>query len=242
MKVDVVIPTLAASRVRPRLIKVLESASWVNNIIYETSKPLARARIVGASKCTTKWVAMFDDDVEIPLDWFDKVSGAIAPGVVAVSTPDLNADPDFLAVQLIADRLLKLERRDTPFIDNTLFLKSTLEGYDPPHAFYCEDELFYEHVKSKGRWVHTPPVGVRHFYAEKDALFSGASQRVYKFELGTVMIRRALVRFVLPIFAAIFYTRSLRTVYRLWRINIRNAAGWLMGPSLKQKIGTAWRI
>lgn len=241
-KVDVIIPAKDRHNIRLGLAKVLAAAPWVNNIIVETSAPLATARIAGAKRCTTEWVAMFDDDVEIPGDWFEKVSAEITDGdgVVAVSSPDMSAIPDYYCMQLLTDRLIGLKGRDTPFIDNVLFKKSALEGYAPPLAFYCEDEFFYEHVKKKGRWLHTGPIGVVHYYREKDALYGGASQRIYKLEPAYIILRRTLVRFILPIFAALFYTHTPKTICRFWRINVRIIAGWLMGISLKEKIGKSW--
>ncbi|MEM1724002.1 MAG: glycosyltransferase family A protein [Candidatus Jordarchaeales archaeon] len=86
-KVDVLIPTRNPSRVNPRLLEVLASAPWVNNVVFETSRPLSVARKIGAMKCKTEWIAMFDDDVVIPPNWFEVVSKfARQPNVVAVST------------------------------------------------------------------------------------------------------------------------------------------------------------
>jgi len=236
-KVDVVICTKDVHQIRQKLLDILNNAGWVNTIIIETSKPLAIARIRATEKCVTKWIAMFDDDVEIPEDWFDKVSSVITSGILAVSTPDLSLIPDYLAMQLLADKILKLSERDTPFIDNVLFRKDALEGYSPASAFYCEDEFFYEHVKTKGKWIHLAPIGVRHFYIEKDALYSGASQRIYKFEPIYVLLRRTLVRFFLAPFLTVFYTHTVRTVWRWWRINVRIMAGWLIAYSIREKIG-----
>jgi glycosyltransferase involved in cell wall biosynthesis len=237
MKVDVVICTLDPKQVRPKLMNVLEHAEWVNSIILETSKPLGPARLIAINKCTTEFVAMFDDDVEIPESWFDKVYALFDDSVVAVSSPDLSDDPTHHAFQLISDRILKLSKRDTPYVDNTLFRKSAWEGYDPPLAFYCEDEILYEFIKTKGKWLHTPPIGVKHYSIEKDPIYHGASYRIYKFEPFLVMMRRELVRFALAVFIALFYTHTWKTVYLLWRANVRIMAGFIMGESLRPKIG-----
>jgi glycosyltransferase involved in cell wall biosynthesis len=237
-KVDVIICVKDPAQIRPKLLNCLNNADWVNNIILETSKPLALARIRATEKCTTEWIAMFDDDVEIPDDWFDRIIARlrirqiagmdlIPEDVVAISTPDMSQIPDYYYMQLLSDRLFKLSKRDTPFIDNCLFRKSALIGYDPPLAFYCEDEFFYEHVKKSGRWLHTDNIGVKHFYREKDAVYSGASQRVYKFESRWNVLRRLLVRTAMGPLVAIFYTHKLSTVKRFWNINYRFIIGWI---------------
>jgi glycosyltransferase involved in cell wall biosynthesis len=240
--IDVIIPTKSEAQIRPALMRVLRSAPWVNDIIIETSAPLATARIAAANKCTTDWVAMFDDDVEIPPDWFEKVSAEVNYGVVAVSSPDMSAIPDYYYMQLLADRLLKLSKRDTPFIDNVLFKKSALEGYDPPLAFYCEDEFFYEHVKKSGRWIHTDPIGVTHYYREKDAAYSGASQRIYKFEPRWNVVRRLLVRTVMGPLVALIYTHKLSTIKRFWGINWRFIIGWIFASRYRVGIAEAKEV
>jgi glycosyltransferase involved in cell wall biosynthesis len=227
-KIDILIPTLNEEKIRPKLMAVLRSAPWVNNIILETSKPLSRARIAGIKKCKTDWIGMFDDDVEIPENWFDVLSTFTQQkDVVAVSSPFFDVNFDYAVMEFLSHRFRNLNKRSTPFICNVLLKKSAVIGYDPPPVFFCEDELFYRHVNKKGRWVHSSIIGVKHFYTEKDSLLSGAAQRILKFEPFYKVLIRVIARFFFAILAPL-YTHSLRTTRHFWKINVRTLTGWIM--------------
>ncbi|MCS7120840.1 MAG: glycosyltransferase [Nitrososphaerota archaeon] len=227
MKVDVLIPTKDPEKIRPRLLQTLKKASWVNNIVLETSKPLSIARAIGARKCSTEWIAMFDDDVEIPENWFEVVSKYIGPGIVAISTPSFDVNNiHMMAYKIVVDKIRPLHTRDTPFIDNTLIRRDILLNYYPPPVFYGEDEILYRFAKKRGRWVHPPPCGVKHFLMVKSNVEEGS----IKWQLGLYPLRRfvrsRLAYFLIPILA-IAYSHTLRTVVFFWRINIKILAGYM---------------
>nr|MDO8083041.1 glycosyltransferase [Candidatus Freyarchaeota archaeon] len=228
-KIDILIPTLDEKKIRPKLMKVLRHASWVNDVIIETSKPLSRARVNGIKKCKTEWIAMFDDDVEIPENWFEKLwILALQKGVVAVSSPYLTINYDYVIMDFISRRFRSLDKRFTPTIGNVLFKRSAMIGYNPPPLFFCEDELFYRYIVKRGKWVHSKFIGAKHFYKEKDSLLSGVAQRILKFEPFYKMLMRVTTRFFTAVLAS-FYTHSLKTIYHFWRINVRILTGWIMG-------------
>lgn len=233
MKFDVVIPTKDPSRVRPALVKVLESDPMVNNIIYETSKPLSTARKIGAMACSTEWIAMFDDDVEIPPWWFQMVSKPTrATDVVAISTVFHDDNIHLFSYEQIANKIKPLHERDTPFICNLLIRRSVFDDYNPPRLFYGEDELLYRHAKKKGRWLHLPYIGVKHFYTKKNIVQAGATMERLGFYPRYRFLRGIASRFALPI-PALAYSRTISTVKFFWQLNVEQIAGALKGVLAK---------
>jgi glycosyltransferase involved in cell wall biosynthesis len=227
MNVDVLIPTKDPNMIRPKLLQTLKSATWVNNIVFETSKPLSTARVIGARKCSTEWIAMFDDDVEIPENWFDVVSKHISADVVAVSTPSIDVNNvHMMAYKMVADIISPLHRRDTPFIDNTLIRREVLLNYNPPPIFYGEDELLYRFAKKKGRWIHPPPCGVKHFLLTKNHVEAASTHWQLGFYPTYRFLRGRLAYFVIPILA-VGYSRTINTVTFFWSTNIKVIAGYL---------------
>ncbi len=236
-KIDVMVPTKDPARVRPRLREVLESAPWVGRIVYETSVPLSTARVEGARKCSTEWIAMFDDDVEIPGGWYGEMSSHIKPGVLAVSSPSIDVNvPHMAAYKRVTDRIKPLETRDTPFIDNTLIRRDALLDYRPPPLFYAEDELLYRHVKARGRWVHPPPCGVRHYLVMKDVVQAAAVAEQLGFYPLYRFIRGRLAYFAIPL-PAMAYSRTWRTVPFFYRWNVQLLAGWLKAKAMSREVG-----
>jgi len=226
MKVDVVIPTKDPSKIHPALMKTLKSAEWVNKIIIETSKPLSIARVLGAKKCSTKWIAMFDDDVVIPENWFDMVSLKIKPCVLAISTPYEDMDPHIRAYQKVADRFRIKGTMRTPMICNLLIRRDLLLDYNPPPCFSCEDEFLYRHVRRRGKWLHTKPIGVKHWYKWKDGTEIGWVIGKYGVIPFFSFLRLCVSRFVLSVFA-VAYSRTLKTVRVYWRWNVQIISGYL---------------
>lgn len=90
MKIDVCVVTKSRSNAK-YIIDKFSRASFVNNIIIETSKPLGLARKRAIGKVTTEWFAFIDDDVVIPdpEKWFLEIKQHIAPGVGAIEGTDL---------------------------------------------------------------------------------------------------------------------------------------------------------
>jgi glycosyltransferase involved in cell wall biosynthesis len=233
MRVDVLIPTRDPNKIRPKLLEVIKKASWVNNIIIETSRPLSKARVNGARKCSTEWIAMFDDDVEIPENWFDIVSKYIKPGVVAISTPSIDVNNiHMLAYKKVSDKIKPLHLRDTPFIDNTLIRRDILLEYNPPPIFYGEDELLYRFAKKKGLWIHPPYCGVKHFLVVKDHVEAASTMWQLGFYPLYRFLRGRLAYFIIPILA-VGYSHTLKTITFFWKINIKIIAGSIKGMIAK---------
>lgn len=226
MKVDVVIPTRNQSRIRPALMKTLKSADWVNNIIIETSKPLSIARVQGAKKCSTEWIAMFDDDVEIPENWFSVVSLKIKPGVLAISTPYEDMDLHMKAYQKVATKLRVKGNVRTPLICNLLIRRDLLLEYKPPLCFSCEDEFLYNYVIRKGKWLHTKPIGVKHWYKWKEGTEIGWVIGKYHVIPFLNFVRLCVSRFLLSVLA-VAYSHTLKTVWIYWKWNIQIISGYL---------------
>lgn len=224
MKVDILIPTKDPKRVLPKLLKVLRESPYVNNIIFETSKPLSIARKIGAMKCTTEWIAMFDDDVEIPSEWFEKVFSAIKPGVVAISTVFEDDNPHLLAFLRISNAIKPVHKRDSPFICNTLIRRDLFFDYDPPKVFYSEDEILYRHAKKKGKWVHLPYIGVKHHFIKKDIIQAAYIMEKLGYYPKYRWLRGIMARFLLSI-PACAYSRTWRTILFFWKMNVENIAG-----------------
>jgi len=226
-KVDVLIPTRDPSKIRPKLLKTLKDVTWVNNIVLETSKPLSTARVIGARKCTTEWIAMFDDDVEIPENWFSVVSKYIKPSVVAISTPSIDINNiHMMAYKMVTDKIKALHTRDTPFIDNTLIRRDILLQYNPPPIFYGEDELLYRFAKKRGTWVHPPHCGVKHFLVLKNHLEASSVMWQLGFYPLFRFVRGRLAYFVIPVLA-IGYSHTYKTIPFFWKMNIKIIAGAL---------------
>jgi glycosyltransferase involved in cell wall biosynthesis len=227
VKVDVLIPTKDFAQIRPALWNTLWSADWVNDIIIETSVPLSSARVRGAWLCSTEWIAMFDDDIEIPADWFDGMIASLADGVAAVSSPPESSNPHIWAYEKFINKHIRpLESLDAPFVCNTLIRRDVLMDYEPPPCFYCEDEMLYRHVKSLGRWVHTPPLGVRHYPVQKNDQARGYYWRRYRLGPSSLFFRRRLTMPVMALMAAA-YSHSLGTLAFYMRLNKDAVVGWL---------------
>jgi len=231
-RVDVLIPTKDPSKVRPKLLETLRKAKWVNDIIFETSKPLSTARVIGAKKCTTEWIAMFDDDVEIPECWFDVVSSYVSTGVLAVSTPYFDDNVHLKSYQKLVDYIKPLHTRDTPFICNTLIKREILLNYNPPPTFYSEDELLYRHVKKYGKWVHPPNCGVKHYYVQKDLVKAAAIAEQLHFYPLFRFVRGRLAYFIISVLA-IGYSHTWRTIPFFYKNNVKLIAGLLKTKLMK---------
>jgi len=84
MKIDVCLVT-KKSKIPQWWLKNLERVP-LNNLIVETSTPLAMARMRAIQKVQTEWFAFIDDDVVIGKRWIDQVTKAITPKTGAVET------------------------------------------------------------------------------------------------------------------------------------------------------------
>ena len=227
--VDVVIPSRDESKIRPNLLKTLRSASWVNNIVIETSSPLSAARRIGALKCKTKWIAMFDDDVEIDEDWFKTAQSQIEDGVVAVSGMFMDEHPHVQAYLLYTYSICDPAKIQTSSVCNSLFLKSVFNDYYPAPIRCGEDNLLYNHVISKGRWVHFYPGHTRHWFKDKYShLEEGRNDRKYGFITGKQFIRM-IYHLTFRSIKAVRYSRTPRTVLYYWSWVIQTVVGYALG-------------
>lgn len=237
MKVDVLIPTKDPSKIRPRLLQVLKGSDWVGEIIIETSKPLSRARVIGARKCSTEWIAMFDDDVEIPENWFDSILPFIQlKDILAISTPSIDVNNvHMIAYKRVMDHFRPLEQRDAPFIDNTLIKREVLLNYNPSPLFYSEDELLYRYIKKHGKWIHPPSCGVKHFLVMKDLVKAAIIMEQLGFYPLYKFLRSRVAYFTISILA-IGYSHTYKTMTFFWKSNIKLMAGFLKARVNKKGI------
>lgn len=236
MKYDVLIPTKDPKKIRPKLLEVLESSPYVKDIIIETSRPLSKARKVGALKCSTEWIAMFDDDVEIPECWFEVVSRKIKiKDVVSISTVFQDYNIHLSAYDIFADKIKPLHLRGSPYICNTMIRRSIFYDYEPPNLFYGEDEFLYRHAKSKGEWLCLPYIGVRHFYVKKDNVKAGATMAMLGFYPNKQWLRGVIIRFLLS-FPTIAYSHTPTTVKFHWEHNIETISGVLKARIFNKKL------
>jgi glycosyltransferase involved in cell wall biosynthesis len=230
IKIDVMIPTRNENNIRPKLMKVLNNADWVKDIIIETSKPLSTARRTGALKCSTQWLAMFDDDVEIPQEWFNILMlyrRYINPNISAISSPSLNINvPHYLAYQRMANNIVHLIHLKTPFIDNTFIKRKVFEDYHPRPCFYAEDELLYKHLRKNRGWIHTHYIGVKHFAIMKDSYNAGVTEWKYNITTPFELLRHTFSRSIISILA-VSKSKSLETIPFWWKRNIREIVGYV---------------
>lgn len=235
VRVDVAIPTLDPLEVNASLLATLKKAEWVNQIIFGTEKPLSIARANLVKKASTEWIAMFDDDVSIPQDWFEILSRYVDRNVVGVSSPDMNMDIHTRALKNVVEALWGMHRLNTPYIDNCLVRKNAFLDYNPPRCFNLEDEYFYAHAKKKGKWVHVPYFGVKHYARQKSFFMGGVGTRASRLVSPVQVLKRLIVSSVLAWYA-VLYSHSLRTVFYWYKGNVEKIAGWLMYGSFKDRV------
>lgn len=224
-KVDVVIPTRGS--VNKALLNVLNSAGWVAKIHITRERPLSVARKNAVLKASTDWVAMFDDDVVIPSDWYWKVAKYISSDVGAIATVAKPADRDFAMYERMVDIVYGLHRVETsPHINNVLIRRSLMENYDPPKLFLGEDQFLKRYVESCNfKWLVLGSIGVVHLGAVKNKVDVGVAYRRYAHYSLYQLLRRVLARMVIVPFAA-FANLSLKTLFRLSADNVQFISGW----------------
>jgi hypothetical protein len=140
----------------------------VSGIIVETSRPVSIARRIGALKCTTKWIAMFDDNVGINDEWFDCTSRRIGEeGVLAVSGMYDEQHKHLGATMKYTCTTCDPVTSETPSICNTLILKKVFSDYNPSFIQEAEDDALYNHLTVKGTPVRFYPGHAKHRYVDK---------------------------------------------------------------------------
>lgn len=225
-KVDVVIPT--RRNVNSTLLHTLNKANWVGNIYITREKPLSIARKNAVLKASTDWVAMFDDDVIIPVDWYWKVVRHVSEGVGAVATVAQQWDRDYAVYERIVDVVYGLRRVETsPHINNVLIRRSLMENYDPPMLFLGEDQFLKRYLESCNfKWLVLDSIGVVHLGTAKNKVDVGIAYRRYAHYSLYQLARRIFARMIIAPFAAIA-NLSLKTLIKLSADNVQFISGWL---------------
>ncbi|MEM3365972.1 MAG: glycosyltransferase family A protein [Nitrososphaeria archaeon] len=230
MKFDVVVPTRKMENITSSLLKFLKEDPHVGQIIITEETPLSIARKKACLRAETEWVAMFDDDMIIPHNWFDIVSKHIGEDIGAVSTVAIEGNIHLRAYQLVVSNLLKLENIDTAlYINNVLIRKEIMMDYNPPPLFLSEDMFLKKHVEKKGyKWKVIPTIGAIHLSKIKSGLEIGVAYKRYKHYNYYQLLRRLIAHFLLSPFA-ILYTKKFSTLLILWKNNVEFLLGWIKG-------------
>jgi len=227
-KIDIVIPTRNKQNIRPELLQVIKNERKAGRLIITEEKPLSVARRNACLRAETEWVAMFDDDMIIPHEWFDLVFEHVGGNIGAISTVADSVDRDFRAYQGIVNRVFPLESMDTvPHINNILIRRKLMESYNPPRLFLSEDWFMKRHVEKAGYvWKTIGRIGVINTGSEKSAVDVAIAYKRFGHYSHYQLTRRFLARLILAPFAVIF-TRQFKTLLNLWRVDVEFFAGWL---------------
>ena len=227
-KIDIVIPTRNKRNIRLELLKVIKSELRAGRLIITEEKPLSVARKNACLRADTEWVAMFDDDMIIPPEWFDLVLEHVGENIGAISTVADSVDRDFRAYQTVVDRVFPLESMDTvPHINNVLIRRKLMEAYNPPRLFLSEDFFLKRHVEKAGYvWKTIGRIGVVNTGSEKSPVDVAIAYKRFGHYNLYQLIRRFLARLLLAPFAVIL-TRRFKTFLNLWRGDAEFFAGWL---------------
>lgn len=133
-----------------------------NNLIVETSKPLALARMKAIQKVKTEWFVFIDDDVEIDKTWFEII-------IPLVKKKDIGAVQGSLLIKGLGDKWNKVLNSRTVFpqelkigergcTHNTLIRTALVKDWIPsPNLSSWEDYSLTQHILNKGySWVVIP--------------------------------------------------------------------------------------
>ena len=226
MKIDVVVPTKTCPN--SKLYNTLSSSKKVSRICIVKDKPLSIARKNGLVYVSTEWVAMFDDDVTIPANWFDLVTKHIAKNVGAVATVATQANTHSAAYDKVTNTLIRLEKIDTsPHINNVLVRRELFQNYNPPPLFFGEDHYFKQHVENMGYdWIVISNIGVVHHGKITGSQSLGKSYRHHY--TPQQFARRMAARSVLTPFASA-ESNNLLTFFVLTKQNVEFTTGWIRG-------------
>lgn len=134
----------------------------LNNLIIETSTPLALARMRAIQKVKTEWFAFVDDDVDINEAWFEKLEehthgeniGAIQ-GMLLVKGLGEKWDQ---ALNNVERQVHELKLGNRGLTHNTLMRTEIVKDWiPPPNLSAYEDYLLTQHILKKGyRWINVP--------------------------------------------------------------------------------------
>jgi len=157
MKIDVCLVT-------KNMVTTIKGIEYIpcNNLIVETSKPLALARMKAIQKVKTEWFAFIDDDVEIDKTWFEIIKplmkkndiGAIQ-GNLLINGLGVEWDKVLNSRKVFIQEFKLGERGCT---HNTLIRTALVKDWiPPPNLSAWEDYSLTQHIFKKGyRWVVIP--------------------------------------------------------------------------------------
>lgn len=165
-KVDICIVTKNPTKAN-YIIRKLKNASFVNNIIIETSKPLGFARFNAIQKVSTKWFAFIDDDILIPdiEAWFSILTSYIASDVGAVEgivlIKGLGDQWDKAINSLSPRKPVEVPRSKwgRGYTHNTLIKTDLVKDWKPSSIKLevLEDLELTKHIQAKGyKWLRVP--------------------------------------------------------------------------------------
>jgi len=225
-KVDFVVPS--RDEANPTLLRQIMQMPCAGQIINTHEKPLSVARKHGVLAAKTEWVAMVDDDMLLPPDWLQKVTGAIGENVGAIGTVAVHKNKHAAAYERVVGAVYNLSELDTnPHINNIIIRRQLMENYNPPKLFFGEDQYFKRYVLRTGyKWRVLPFLGATHLGTSKNYVTIGISYRRYGHFGVYKLARRMVARFVFTPFAALI-NLNVVTFWYLTKINVEFLAGFV---------------
>ena len=225
-KVDFVVPS--RDQANPTLLRQIKEMPCAGQIINTHEKPLSVARKHGVLVAKTEWVAMVDDDMLLPPDWLQKVTGAIGPNVGAIGTVAVHKNKHAAAYERVVGSVYNLSKLDTnPHINNIIIRRQLMENYNPPKLFFGEDQYFKRYVQKTGyKWKVLPFLGATHLGTSKNYVTIGISYRRYGHFGVYKLARRMVARFIFTPFAALI-NLSVVTFWYLTKLNVEFLAGFV---------------
>ena len=225
-KVDFVVPS--RDEANPILLRQIMQMPCAGQIINTREKPLSVARKHGVLAAKTEWVAMVDDDMLLPPDWLQKVTGAIGANVGAIGTVAVHKNKHAAAYERVVGTVYNLSKLDTnPHINNIIIRRKLMENYNPPKLFFGEDQYFKRYVLRTGyKWRVLPFLGATHLGTSKNYVIIGISYRRYGHFGVYKLARRMVARFVFTPFAALI-NLSVVTFWYLTKLNVEFLAGFV---------------
>ena len=225
-KVDFVVPS--RDEANPALLRQIKEMPCAGQIINTHEKPLSVARKHGVLAAKTEWVAMVDDDMLLPPDWLEKVTGAIGPNVGAIGTVAVHKNKHAAAYERVVGTVYNLSKLDTnPHINNIIIRRQLMENYNPPKLFFGEDQYFKRYVLKSGyKWRVLPFLGATHLGTSKSYVTIGISYRRYGHFGVYKLARRMVARIIFTPFAALI-NLSVVTFWYLTKLNVEFLAGFV---------------
>jgi glycosyltransferase involved in cell wall biosynthesis len=226
MKVDVIVPTLTEPN--PQLQHTLNRVSWIKHVAVTREKPLNVARKNALMNASTKFVAMFDDDVTIPDSWLYQVAQHFDEDVAVVSSVSRQSDRTFDYYAKFVSLFKALNEINTaPNINNCLVRAEAFKDYVPVPFFWGEDLVMQKYVKSKGlRWKTIPYFGVKHRMKQGNSTMLGIYYRRYGLVSKFALLKRFAMRLLLFPYTSIFDLNP-KVSFNFMKKNIQYFAGVL---------------